>query len=512
MTIGLLVHRAAARFGDRPAVLGPDGVRGFAELADRATRLARGLLGLGLCPGDRVLELQPNSCALLECDLALALAGLVRVPLNPRLGPAEWERIADDCGASALLYDARFTEATEALRGGLGAARTVVTGDGPGHRLDELIAKNSGARLAVGASPDDLVGLAYSSGTTGRPKGAMRTHRNRVSSALAMTHEVLGGPPAPGSVYLHAGPAIHTSGLFTLPFLMAGAPQVMLDHADAERILAAVDEYRVTHTALVPTMVDRLAHAAAAPPPSLRLLAYAGAPMPAEHIRRASDRLTPHLVQYYGLVEAMPPLTVLDEDDHARGLSADPRLLTSAGRVCLAVDLRVVDEEGDPVPDGESGEVVVCGDPVTPGYFNADKRDDLGKSFLNGYLRTGDVGHLGDGGRLWLTDRRNDMIITGGYNVYPREVEEAVTRVGGVADAAVVGLPDPQWGQRITAVYTCLEGHDVESAKVLEHCRAALPAHKRPKNAHRVTDLPLNATGKISRREVARRLESGEPW
>lgn len=294
MAIGLLPHRAAARFGDRPALLGPDGTRGFTQLADRASRLARGLLRLGLSPGDRVLELQPNGCALIECDLALAMAGLVRVPLNPRLDAAEWERIADDCGASAMLYDARYAEATEALRHGLGAARTVVTGDGPGRPLDALIADSPGGPPHTGAALDDLVGLAYSSGTTGRPKGARRTHRNRIASALAMTHEVLGGPPDPDSVYLHAGPAIHTSGLFVLPFLMAGARQVLLDHADAPAILAAVDEHRVTHTALVPTMVGRLTEAAnGVPLDSLRMLAYAGAPMPADHIRRASERLTP---------------------------------------------------------------------------------------------------------------------------------------------------------------------------------------------------------------------------
>ncbi|MEU8124343.1 AMP-binding protein [Spirillospora sp. NPDC049024] len=511
MTIGLLAGRAAARYGDRPAVTGPDGSRSFTELVDRADRLARALLALGLRPGERVMELLPNSCALVESDLALALAGLVRVPLNPRLGPREWERIADDCGAGALIYDGRYAEETEALRSGLGAGRTIVIGDGPGRPWDRLHDAPRGRPLKP-AGLDDLAGLAYSSGTTGRPKGARRTHRNRVASALAMTHEVLGGPPARDSVYLHAGPAIHTSGLFVLPFLMAGALQVMLDHAGPEQILQAVDEHHVTHTALVPTMVDRLAGAATAPPPSLRMLAYAGSPMPVEHIRRASERLTPRLVQYYGLVEAMPPLTVLDEEDHARGLAGRPELLTSAGRICLAVDLRVADEDGRPVPEGETGEVLVSGDPVTTGYFNAEDRDDLGKSFVDGRLRTGDVGRMGPGGRLWLTDRRNDMIITGGYNVYPREVEEAITRFPGIASAAVVGLPDERWGQRITAVYSCLPDHDVEPARLLAHCRDRLPAHKCPKSAHRVADLPLNATGKIHRREIARRLMRAERW
>lgn len=518
MTIGLLVQRAAARFGDRPAVQGPEGTRTFAELAGRAVGLARGLLSLGLKPGDRVLELLPNGCALVESDVALAMAGLVRVPLNPRLGPAEWERIADDCGARALVYDARFAGETEALRSSLCA---VVSGDAPGRRVEDLVAggswatggplddRGSGRSTAIGGALDDLVGLAYSSGTTGRPKGARRTHRNRIASALAMTHEVLGGPPASDAVYLHAGPAIHTSGLFVLPFLMAGARQVFLDHADAPAILAAIDEHNVTHTALVPTMVSRLAAIAGGTP--LRMLAYAGAPMPSGQIRRASERLTPNLVQYYGLVEAMPPLTVLDAAEHARGLAGEPELLASAGRVCLAIDLRVVDEDGRPLPDGEPGEVVVRGDPVTPGYFNAEGRADLGKSFVNGRLRTGDIGHLGPGGRLWLTDRRNDLIITGGYNVYPREVEDVIAGIDGVADAAVVGLADQDWGQRVVAVYTCSD-RPIAAEEVLRHCRLALPAHKRPKSARPVSSLPLNATGKISRREVLRRLEAGESW
>ncbi len=500
MTIGLLVQRAADRFADRRAVQGPDGTRSFAELARRASGLARGLLSLGLSPGDRVLELLPNGCALVECDLALAIAGLVRVPLNPRLGPTEWERIADDCGARGLVYDTRFDQETESLRSGL---RTVV----PSRRFDDLIIGGSPVGDAV---LDDVVGLAYSSGTTGKPKGARRTHRNRISSALAMTHEVLGGPPGADAVYLHAGPAIHTSGLFVLPFLMAGARQVFLDHADAHAILEAIDEHGVTHTALVPTMVNRLAEVADGTP--LRMLAYAGAPMPSGQIRRASERLTPNLVQYYGLVEAMPPLTVLDAAEHARGLDGEPELLASAGRVCLAVDLQVVDEEGRRLPDGEPGEVVVRGDPVTPGYFDAEGRADLGKSFADGWLRTGDIGHIGAGGRLWLTDRKNDMIITGGYNVYPREVEDVIAGIDGIADASVVGLADPEWGQRLTAAYACAPGRRVEPEEVLRLCRAALPPHKRPKSALQVGSLPLNATGKISRREVLRRLEAGEAW
>ncbi|MCT9930738.1 AMP-binding protein [Planotetraspora sp. A-T 1434] len=509
MPVSLLVERAAARYGGRVALEGPDGRLTFAQLDDRVTRLARGLLGLGLRPGDRVLELQPNGCGAVESDLALAAAGLVRVPLNPRLDPREWEAIADDSGARALIYDASFTETTEALRSGLGAGFTVVTGDGPGRPREELINDSPPNRLRLDHAADDLVGLAYSSGTTGRPKGAMRTQRNRIASALAMTHEVLGGRPRPDSAFLHAGPVIHTSGLFVLPFLVAGARQVLLEHADAATLVETIEAHGITHTALVPTMISRLLAVPGverARLASLRMLAYAGAPMPERHIRQAAELLTPHLVQYYGLVEAMPPLTVLDEADHARGLDEWPELLRSAGRTCLAVGLRIVDGDGAVLPEGETGEVEVRGDPVMPGYWNAERRDDLGKALTGGWLRTGDIGRLGPGGHLWLTDRKNDMIITGGYNVYPREVEEVVSGIEGVGAAAVVGLPDADWGQRIVVAYT----GQVDPGDVLARCRTALPPHKRPKQAYLYPALPLNATGKISRRDVVEMLERRE--
>lgn len=508
MTVGTLAELAASQYRDRTAITALDGERTFGQLHDRASRLAHGLLTTGLRPGDRVLELQPNSCAAVESDLALAMAGLVRVPLNPRLGAREWERIADDCQARALLYDSRFAAESEALRDGLGEACTVVTGDGPGRRRDDLIGSQPAGRLPRVAE-DDLAGLAYSSGTTGNPKGAKRTHRNRLASARAMTESVLGGRPTPDSVFLHCGPLIHTSGLFFLPFLRYGARQILLDHADTETIAHAVRSERVTHTVLVPTMVSRLLshpRSLRTELSSLRMLGYAGAPMPVEHIRAAFDRLTPNLVQYYGLVEAMPPLTCLTAQDHARGMAERPELLTSAGRPAPGVTLRITDGEGKPVHDGRTGEVEVRGAMVMPGYWNADRREDLGKSLREGWLRTGDIGRRDTDGLLWLTDRASDMIITGGYNVYPREIEDAVTSLTGIATAAAVGLPDPEWGQRITVAYTCAAGYEISTTAVLAHCRSVLPAHKRPKAARQMTSLPLNATGKISRRSVLNML------
>ncbi len=508
MDIGTLVARAAQRFGDRVAVEGPDASRTFRELGDRVTRLANALRGLGLEPGARVLDLQTNSTAYLETDLAIRAAGFVRTALNHRLHPTDWERIAHDSGAKALVYDAKFADDTETLRAGL--QHVVVVGDGPGIPAEELIADTSPTPLPA-LDPDALCGLHYSSGTTGHPKGAQRTHRNWMASVVNMTHDVLGGPPRADDCYVHAGPITHTSGLFVLPFLVAGARQIVLPTWDPEMFIDAVQNRGATHAAIVPTMVARLLavpgidRSALA---GLKVLGYAGAPMPPDQMRQAHVKLTPHLVQYYGLVEAIPPVTVLDEELHARGLAGEPELLTSAGRAALGVEIAVVDESGNVLPPGEPGEVVTRGDHVMAGYFNAESRSDLGKSVVDGWLHTGDLGRMDPEGVLWLVDRKGDMIISGGYNIYPREVEEVVAEVEGVAEVAVVGVEDPDWGQRVVALVTTLPGRAVDPATVLAHCRSRMAAYKKPKEVRIVPELPLNSTGKIAKKVLREQLDA----
>jgi len=505
MDIGTLVTRAAQRFGDRVAVEGPDADRTFAQLGDRVARIANGLLAQGLRPGDRVLDLQRNSTSYLETDLAIRAAGLVRAALNYRLHPSDWERIAADSGARALVYDPAFEEQTEALRSGIDVV--ICTGDGPGLSLEKLIADAPSGRIPA-REPDALCGLHYSSGTTGHPKGAQRTHRNWMASVVNMTHDVLGGPPGPHDCYVHAGPITHTSGLFVLPFLVAGARQVVQPAWDPEDFVAAVRERGATHAAIVPTMVARLLASGADRDDlrGLKMLGYAGAPMPPEQMRQAHDRLTPNLVQYYGLVEAIPPVTVLDAADHARGLAGEPDLLTSAGRPALGVEIAVVDDDGREVAPGETGEVVTRGDHVMAGYWNADQRDDLSKSVVDGWLHTGDLGRLSADGHLWLVDRKGDMIISGGYNIYPREVEDVIAEVPTVAEVAVVGVADQDWGQRVVALVTARPGESVDPEAVLAHCRERMASYKKPKEVRVVRELPLNSTGKIAKKVLREQL------
>jgi acyl-CoA synthetase (AMP-forming)/AMP-acid ligase II len=517
--VSQVLVEAARRWPDRLAVMGDDGQRSFAQLLDRSHRLAAGLAKLGLSPGDRVLEAVGNSCAALECDFALAAADLVRVPLNPRLRPQDWNAVATDSGARGVIADA--TMARRLAESPLPTDVVVAVSqpaDSAGISVDGLIADseplvpNSRGR----ATPDTMVGLAYSSGTTGAPKGAVRTHRMRIASAEAMGQLVLDqaqDDDVSNIVFLHAGPVIHTSGLFVLPVLARGGVQIMLDHPRPSDIVEAIERHQATHTALVPTVLNSLtefADGSRSRLASLRMLAYAGAPMPIRQIVRAYERLTPHLIQYYGLVEAMPPVTVLNAEDHARAVSADLDLLRSAGRVVAGAELRVTGPTGSGPCGEQPGEIQIRGPMVTPGYWNATGRSDLGKAITDGWLRTGDIGVLDRTGYLRLTDRANDMIITGGYNVYPREIEDVVAAVAGVSSCAAFGVPDDRWGQRIVVVYTTTDGADVSTETVAAACNR-LARHKRPKQIVERPQLPVGATGKIDRRALAASLVTAEP-
>lgn len=506
MLIHEFVEKSVHAHPDRTAI--EDGAgeeRTFAMLWERAQRLAAGLLATGLQPGDRVLEALPNGCALIESDLAMAVAGLVRVPLNPRLGQREWAAIATDSGARGLIVgDGLSTADHAAIEEHVTVDQVIRVGRARGgeHPVEELIGA-SDPLDPVPTDADSLVGLAYSSGTTGLPKGARRTHRMRTASARAMLHSVLAEADA-ASLYLHAGPAIHTSGLFVLPMLELGARQLLMDHLRPADIVRVVHERSVTHLALVPTVIAAMSDLPDVTPrmwETVQMLAYAGSPMPVQQLRCAAERLTSRLVQYYGLVEAMPPLTVLSIEDHRRALTGDTDLARSAGRILEHVDLTV--ERPD---EGGVGEVVVAGDVVTPGYWNAENRDDLGKTVTDGRLATGDVGRIVDG-YLWLTDRRNDMIISGGYNIYPREIEEVVAAVPGVRQCAAIGVPDDLWGQRLEIVVAAAVPTDIGEA-VMRACSTLAP-HKRPKRVHVRGELPLGATGKIDRRAVTEEVRAG---
>jgi acyl-CoA synthetase (AMP-forming)/AMP-acid ligase II len=345
----------------------------------------------------------------------------------------------------ALVHDARFTEQTAAVRERIARDRVVVVdGDAPGFRTTGFSRAPTTAHCRH-CRTRHCAACTTPPARPGAPKGAKRTHRNWFANVVNMTHDVLGGPPRENDVYVHAGPVTHTSGLFVLPFLVAGARQIVLPSWDPEAFLDAVEHRGATHTALVPTMVARLVAMpgiATERLRGLRMLGYAGAPMPPEQMRAASELLTPNLVQYYGLVEAIPPVTVLDADDHARGLADEPELLSSAGRPALGVELAVVDERGVPLPAGEVGEVVTRGDHVMPGYWDASGvRTSARPSSTGGCTPATSAGSTPRAALPRRPQGRHDH--HGRLQRLPAEVEDAIAEVPGVHEVAVLGVDDP---------------------------------------------------------------------
>lgn len=504
-----LVLGSAARWPDRVAVVDGDRQLTFAQLGDRVSRLANALIGLGLEPGDRVLDVQLNSHTYVESDLACALAGVVRVPVNTRLSEREVLHIAGDSGARGLFIGPEFGDLGATLADvaaldlviGVGGAER----NGGGHGYEDLLARARPAPPGRSLAPADLVAIHYSSGTTGAPKGCMRTVRNRLASAGAVLTGIT-GRLTPEDACLHAGPLTHASGLFMLPHLASGSKQVLMRKFDVERVPELIREQRVTSTVMVPTMVERLCAEVERLGPqaggrlrSLRRVAYAGAPMPPERIAAANEILGGRLVQFYGMVEAIPPLAVLQPEDHG-----EPGLLRSAGRPVLDVSLRIVDEEGRPAGPGEPGELLVGGDHVMAGYWS--NAEATTKSLRDGWLRSGDIASSDERGYLYLLDRRADMIISGGFNVMPREIEEVLSTHGAVREVAVVGVPDRDWGEAVVAcVVAESPGPDLE-AELRRLCAERVAAFKKPKRIEFLDALPRNPTGKLSRKLLRDRL------
>jgi acyl-CoA synthetase (AMP-forming)/AMP-acid ligase II len=515
MDVGTLVARATTAYRDRIAVESEEGSLTFGEIGGRIFQLARALKSLGLAEEDRVLDLQFNQITYIESDLGISSAGLCRVALNYRLHPNDWVRIAKDCGAKVLIMDHKFWEESAPVRE-LVDTIILIHGEEPGTTSYEaFLASEPAEPLSLSVNPDTLVSLNYSSGTTGNPKGAIRTHRNRIASLNNIVTDILKRTPDESDCWIHAGPVTHTSGLFVLPYFAFGAKQIIMSKYEPELLVDAIANRGANATALVPTMVARLL---AMPDMSLekmknlRLLGYAGAPMPPEQIKQCYETITPNMVQYYGLVEAIPPVTVLSAEDHKNGIYSDPQLLTSAGTPCVGVEILIVDEENNPVPVGEIGEVITRGDHVMRGYWGAAGMDaTVTKAVRDGWLHTGDLGRISAENRLYLVDRKGDMIISGGYNIYPREIEDVVAELEEVLEVAVVGVKDVEWGQRVVTMVTLKPGVTATeseiSEKVMAYCKSRMASYKKPKEVHVVAEFPLNSTGKIAKKVLRQQLE-----
>jgi acyl-CoA synthetase (AMP-forming)/AMP-acid ligase II len=503
MNQAVWVQRHGRLRPDEPALA--EGERVHASWATFAARTAAAAAGLRdsfrLSPGDRVAIVMRNRPEYLEALFAIWHAGLVAVPVNARLHRDEIAYILEHSGTAVVVTDPDHADDVEPLVGTVTSLRAAVLV--PGERWDQLMA-SSPASL-VDRHPDDPAWLFYTSGTTGRPKGATLTNRNLLMATLSYYADI--DQVMARDCIVHAAPLSHGSGLYGLPHVARGAVSVVprSGGVDADEIAALLRRWSGMSLFAAPTMVKRLAGdpgMAAADLSHLKTMVYGGAPMYLADLEAALAVFGPRLAQIYGQGETPMTITALSKADHAHRDHPSWRdRLQSVGVARTAVEVRVVGDDDRDLPAGEIGEVVVRGDVVMAGYWN--QPDATAEALRGGWLHTGDVGSFDADGYLTLRDRSRDLIISGGMNIYPREVEEALLHHPGVRSVAVVGRPDQEWGETVVAFVVPADGAAPPPVDDLDRtCLDRIARFKRPRDYRFVDSLPTNNYGKVVKREL----------
>ena len=506
MNLANLLARAARLAPDAPAVaLGESMVADYRGLAGRCAALGAALRErLGLVPGDRIGLFMTNCPEYVELTWAAWWAHLVVVPINAKLHPKEAAYILDHSGARAGFFTQDHAEAMAPLHPEMSRLERLIDVASTDYRT---LAGNTEAPLAE-AAPDDLAWLFYTSGTTGRPKGVMLTHRNLLAMTLCYFADV--DSIAPGEAIIHAAPMSHGSGCYGPPHVAKAAVQVIPESGgfDPAEILALAARWPGTAMFAAPTMVKRLvdhAHAARPPLDGLKSVIYGGGPMYLADIQAAIATMGQRFVQIYGQGESPMTITALSRQQHAD--ASHPRYearLASVGVAQSGVEVRVADAEDRPLPPGEPGEILVRGDAVMRGYWRDPEASET--TLRGGWLHTGDIGSLDADGFLTLLDRSKDLIISGGSNIYPREVEETLLRHPGVHEVSVVGRPHPEWGEETVAFVVCRTGAKVTAGDLDAVCLENIARFKRPKDYRFVDALPKNNYGKVLKTALRERL------
>jgi acyl-CoA synthetase (AMP-forming)/AMP-acid ligase II len=496
------IARAVRRFGQSCAAICGDERRSFLEIDERTNRLANALRALGLAKGDRVATLVENSVRCVELDFALAKAGLVRVSLNPRSVEKDVQYILADSGARVLVAGENYGGILEAIGPTPASVEHILRIDeglgsaAPAGLLDyeDMLGRADPGPVPVTCDPEDLYCLFYTSGTTGKPKGVMLSHRAILQVSYNLLMEV--GPQREGEKVLLMQPMSHGAGFFVLPWFIRGGASVIMRQFDPAEVLRLTRDLAIETVKLIPTMLQRVLRVEGAFPielPHLRQMIYGASPMPTEALRDAIAKFGPKLVQIYGQSEAPVTLTVLPLGDHEPD-NPHPERLASAGVPFTTVEIRIVDDAGRPVPAGGVGEVVLKAPQLMHGYWG---REDLTAEVIrDGWLHTKDMGRMDEDGYVYLLGRKDEMIISGGYNIAPREVEEALYSHPAIQEAAVIGEPDAEWGSAVVA-YVALR-FKVAEQELLDFVKPQL-GFKRPKRIYTVRELPKNSNGKIQK-------------
>lgn len=495
-----VLRHSARREPDRPAIIAGEAQLTYRELAGGVENLAGGLTDLGVEPGDRVALIMPNCPQFILSYMAAARLGAPVVPINPVLAPAEAAYVLDDCGASAVLaLEQTAPLAQNGIAASEGDPALIVSGDEipvGAHDFAALMAARD-AWLPEPPTAGDVVALMYTAGTTGRPKGARLTHRNLLFDAHASIEAVA---MTADDVFLSVLPLFHSFGAtvcMIIPITLA-ATTALVPRFDALQVLRAIAETRATLFPGVPSMFTVLAGLSGTPGvdlSSLRLCISGGAALPRELTPAFEERYGTVLVEGYGPTEASPVVCV--------NRSRESRKIGSVGPPLPRVEVEIRDDEGNVRKVGEIGEICVRGGNVMAGYWRDPERSEA--AIRDGWLYTGDLGHVDEDGYVYIVDRKTDMIIVSGLNVYPREVEDVVRRMPQIRDCAVVGGRSQIRGEVVTAWIEPHEGREVRTEAVIEHCSEHLARYKVPRRVNVVESLPRSAIGKVLKRELRAR-------
>ena len=478
----------------------------YREAADEINRLSNAFSSAGIRPGDRVAMLSKNSVEYMVLYYAASKSGVVPVTLNYRLAPPELSYIINDSQAKMLIASAEYLEIANGIRGELETVDQFVSIDGDGasdwNDYRGWVANQPATPPEHYATPDDDLVQMYTSGTTGRPKGAVLTH-SCVTANLVQTAPSIN--LLQGQRMLVVAPLYHLAAAWTAFYTVyqGGCLYIQEDFNPAE-VVRAMDEDNISWALLVPAMIQACLVAV----PDVAQRAYkdlkcvldGASPIAEETLRQAMQAFKCDFMQAYGMTELSPVATLLSPSDHRRALAEKPELLLSAGKPVLGTEVRIVDEDDQPVPSGTMGELLVRGPQVMKGYWNLPQ--ETAEALRGGWMHTGDAGTVDSEGYVYIQDRVKDMIVSGGENVYPRVVEDVLFAHPAVADAAVIGVPHDRWGETVKAVVVLRQGAEATEEEMIEFCRGKLGGFERPTSVDFAASLPRNASGKVVKREL----------
>jgi fatty-acyl-CoA synthase len=497
MSLTFYLDKGASLDPEAPCLTLDESSLSYGEVVELSHAVARALRRSGVQPGDKVGILSANDPTAFSCVFGIARSGAVWCPINPRNAAAENAELLDLFDCTALIHQPAFDELVGSIAPTLPKLKTVVR---LGEEFDAWLAAAASDPSAEAPQPDDMVALVGTGGTTGRPKGVMLTDRNlEAMSAITLMSYPFEGRP----VYLAQAPLTHAAGVLCFPIMARGGEVVIMAKPDVGRFLELIEQHRVTHTFLPPTLIYMiLGHATldARDLSSLQCFWYGAAPMSAARLAEALERIGP-MAQLFGQSEAPMMISTMSPAEHRLpdGSIATARL-SSAGRPSPLVTVAILDPEGHPVPQGERGEICVRGSLVMAGYYrNPAATAEAG---AHGWHHTGDIGFLDPDGFLYIVDRAKDMVITGGFNVYSAEVEQALMAHDGVRDCAVIGLPDDKWGERVVAVVQPQPSAAVDVPQLIAFVKERIGSVKAPKEIHVWDDLPRSTIGKVLKTEI----------